>query len=49
MVGVVETIKRVVGLVMSLVAGHLVFGESMTTRKLATVALMAIGVALLLS
>jgi drug/metabolite transporter (DMT)-like permease len=49
MVGVVETIKRVVGLVMSLVAGYLVFGESITSRKLATVALMAIGLILLLS
>ena len=49
MVGVVETIKRVVGIVSSLAVGRLIFGESISSGKLATVVLMAIGVALLLS
>ena len=44
----VETIKRVVGLVSSLVAGRLIFKEKITPQKLGTVALMALGVALLL-
>ncbi len=48
MVGEVETIKRVVGLVASLVAGSLIFGESINARKLITVVAMGIGVALML-
>jgi drug/metabolite transporter (DMT)-like permease len=48
MVGAVETIKRVVGLVSSLAAGYLVFGEKVTASKLIAVAFMALGVALML-
>ncbi len=48
MVGEVETIKRVVGLVASLAAGSLIFGESINARKLITVVAMGIGVALML-
>ncbi len=48
MVGEVETIKRVVGLVASLAAGSAIFGESINARKLITVVAMGIGVALML-
>jgi drug/metabolite transporter (DMT)-like permease len=48
MVGAVETIKRVVGLVSSLGAGYLVFGEKVTAGKLVAVAVMASGVVLML-
>ena len=46
MVGEVETIKRVVGLVASLGAGLLVFGERITRSKVLGVAVMGAGVAL---
>jgi drug/metabolite transporter (DMT)-like permease len=49
MVGVVETVKRGVGLAASLVAGRLVFGESIAPRTLGSVVLMGIGVTLLLN
>ncbi len=49
MVGVVETIKRVVGLVSSLMAGRLVFGETITGTTLVAVVVMAVGVTLLLA
>ncbi len=49
MVGVVETIKRVVGLVSSLIAGRVVFGERLSWSTLGGVALMATGLTLLLS
>jgi hypothetical protein len=49
MVGEVETIKRVVGLLGSIAAGRLLFKEPVTRRRLLTVVLMAVGVALLLS
>jgi drug/metabolite transporter (DMT)-like permease len=48
MVGVVETVKRVVGLSSSIVAGRLIFGEKITSKILAAVVLMGIGVVLLL-
>jgi len=47
-VGVVETIKRVVGLASSLIAGFLVFRETVTPAKVAALATMAAGVALML-
>ncbi|ANM29380.1 hypothetical protein ABI59_06945 [Acidobacteria bacterium Mor1] len=49
MVGHVETIKRVVGLVASLLAGATIFGERITLKKILTVAAMGAGVALLLA
>jgi drug/metabolite transporter (DMT)-like permease len=49
MVGEVETIKRVVGLVGSLVAGFLVFGERLTVAKIGAVVAMGAGTALILA
>jgi drug/metabolite transporter (DMT)-like permease len=48
MVGEVETIKRVVGLVASLVAGFLIFGERITVFKVVAVGIMGGGIALML-
>jgi len=47
-VGIVETIKRGVGGLSAVVLGRLIYAEAITLRKLAAVALMAVGVALLL-
>jgi hypothetical protein len=47
-VGEVEAIKRVVGLVVSLAAGSLVFGERISLLKVLAVGTMGIGVALIL-
>jgi drug/metabolite transporter (DMT)-like permease len=47
-VGLVETLKRSVGNVMAVLFGRLLFAEPITGRKLAAVALMAAGVALVL-
>jgi multidrug transporter EmrE-like cation transporter len=44
----VETLKRGIGNVLAVVFGRLLFAEPVTGRKLAAVALMAAGVALLL-
>lgn len=48
-VGFVETLKRGIGNLSAVVLGRLVLGEPLTGRKLAAVALMAAGVALILS
>lgn len=48
LVGLVETLKRGIGNVMALILGRLLFAEPVTGRKLAAVALMAAGVALVL-
>jgi drug/metabolite transporter (DMT)-like permease len=48
MVGEVETIKRVVGLIASLGAGFLIFGERITIPKVAAVGIMTGGIALML-
>lgn len=48
-VGLVESLKRGIGNAMALILGYFVFRESITARKLATVGLMAFGVALILS
>lgn len=47
-VGIVETIKRGVGGLSAVVLGRLIYAEAITLRKLAAVAMMAVGVALLL-
>jgi drug/metabolite transporter (DMT)-like permease len=47
-VSLVETLKRGIGNVLAVVFGRLLFAEPVTGRKLAAVALMAAGVALLL-
>jgi uncharacterized membrane protein len=47
-VGLVETLKRGIGNVMALLFGRFLFAEPFTARKLAAVALMAAGVALVL-
>lgn len=46
---VVDGVKRGVGLVAAVVNGRLFFGEAITARKLAAVAIIAVGSALLLS
>lgn len=46
LVGIVEVVKRAIGLVMAVVLGRFVFGEGITTRKLLAVALMGVGTAL---
>jgi uncharacterized membrane protein len=48
LVGLLETFKRGIGSVLALVFGALLFRERITAPKVAAVALMAIGVALLL-
>ena len=48
MVGVVETVKRFIGLGSSLVAGYLVFRERVTRAKVASLIVMAVGVGLML-
>jgi drug/metabolite transporter (DMT)-like permease len=48
MVGEVETIKRVVGLVVSLSAGFLIFRERITVFKVVAVGAMGVGIALIL-
>ena len=48
MVGVVETVKRVVGLACALVAGRSIFGEPITSSKLTAVTVMGVGVTLML-
>lgn len=48
MVGVVETVKRVIGLASSLLAGALIFRERVTQGKFAALSLMGVGVALML-
>jgi drug/metabolite transporter (DMT)-like permease len=45
--GVVEAIKRAVGIVVAVLAGRLVFGEPLSAAKLVAVALMSIGTALI--
>lgn len=47
-VGIVETIKRGVGGLSAVILGRLIYGEAITLRKVAAVAMMAIGVAFLL-
>jgi drug/metabolite transporter (DMT)-like permease len=49
LVGVVETIKRAIGMTLSLVNGRLFFHEPVTHGKLAGVALLAAAVALILA
>jgi drug/metabolite transporter (DMT)-like permease len=48
LVGIVETIKRGVGCLMAVLLGRTVLGEPLTPFKLAAIALMAAGVALIL-
>ncbi len=48
LVGLVETVKRGVGAVMALALGRLVFGEHLSHRRMAAVALMIAGVWLVL-
>ena len=47
-VSLVETLKRGIGNVLAVILGRVLFAEPVTWRKIAAVALMAIGVALLL-
>jgi drug/metabolite transporter (DMT)-like permease len=47
-VSLVETLKRGIGNVLAVISGRLLFGEPITGRKLAAVALMGAGVALVL-
>jgi len=46
LVGLVEVIKRVIGLVSAVLLGHLVFHEAMTVQKLGAIGLIAVGTAL---
>ncbi|HSG39877.1 MAG TPA: hypothetical protein VLE27_09595 [Thermoanaerobaculia bacterium] len=48
-VGTVETLKRGIGNFMALVSGWLFFREPVTAARIFAVALMAVGVALILS
>jgi len=48
LVSLVETVKRAVGMVGSVVSGRLVLGERLTALKLLSVLVMAVGVALIL-
>ena len=48
LVGIVETIKRGIGCLMAVVLGRAVLGEPLTPFKMAAIALMAAGVALIL-
>jgi len=48
LVSVVETIKRVVGLSMSMINGRVFFGEKITRRKLVAIVWMTVGVFLLI-
>lgn len=48
-VALIETLKRGVGATLALVYGRLLFAEPLTPRKLASVAAMVVGVALLLT
>ena len=48
LVGLVEVIKRVIGLVSAVLLGHLVFHEAMTVQKLGAIGLIAAGTALVL-
>jgi multidrug transporter EmrE-like cation transporter len=48
LVGLVETVKRVVNLVLSVVVGRALFGEAVTAPKLVGAGLMAAGVAAIL-
>jgi len=45
LVAIVETVKRAVGMVMSVVLGRLVFAEPVTTAKVSAIVLMAAGTA----
>jgi hypothetical protein len=47
-VGLVEVIKRVIGLVSAVLVGHLVFQEAMTVQQLGASGMMAVGIALVL-
>ena len=47
LVGLVETIKRAIGLTLSIIAGRVIFGEPLTLRKLCAGLAMAAGTALL--
>ena len=47
-VSLVETLKRTIGNLSAVLVGRIAFGEAITSRKLAAVALMAGGVALIL-
>lgn len=47
LVALVETIKRAVGMISSVVLGRVLFGEAFTTRKMLAVLLMSVGTALL--
>lgn len=47
-VGIVETVKRGVGGLSAVLLGRLLYAEAITLRKLAAVAMMAVGVALIL-
>ena len=47
MVGVVETIKRMLGLLSALVVGRVMFGEKVTPRTVSAVVVMGFGVVLL--
>ncbi len=46
-VGLVETVKRAVGMVMSVALGRGIFGEPLTAKKWASISVMAFGTALL--
>lgn len=46
-VGLVETVKRAVGMVMSVALGRAVFDEPLTARKWASITAMALGTTLL--
>ena len=48
LVGLVETVKRGIGAAMALLLGRLVFGEELSRRRMAAVALMIAGVWLVL-
>lgn len=48
LVGVVESLKRVIGLLSALLLGWLLLGEPLTRRKVAGIALMAAGVPLII-
>lgn len=48
LVGLMEVIKRVIGLVSAVLLGYLLFGEALTVQKLRAIGLMAVGIALVL-
>jgi drug/metabolite transporter (DMT)-like permease len=48
LVGLMEVIKRVIGLVSAVLLGHLLFAEALTVQKFRAIGLMAVGIALVL-